>query len=231
MSNFTSNRILLALQKYMDQEGWLEKASKANPDFAIAIHSISAQDIHIKRGPVFMQGVVEGNATATGEKTYGDTTSRRTVSIDFSTEEYLFIGNNNTAPIDVCKRASKMYMGSSNAVYKQCEAETLAEKYGKKICRRNLNDLDFSMKEYRLNRYKLVETFKDYEVDYHPVYAHLKMRGGKEEDYLIGYCYRKNGQEYIDIDFNVPLTAKQKFIIWGIIAAIIVGIIALFSIF
>ncbi len=229
MAIFTSEQVFQSFSSFISDPVWSEKARKKNADFEIAVNKVRPEDITLGPGPVFVRGQVEGNSTAAGEKTYGDTTTKRTVSMDFTTPEYWFISDNNKAELSVCKAATKYYTGYSDVVHTKHEAKTIAYDYGKTVCGRSLYDLDFNMKEYRLNRYKLIETGEDTHFDFYPAYAMVRYKSGKESKVHIGYCYRLEGEDHIDLNVGVPMTAKGKLLLWGGIAAAAIALIVILS--
>ena len=216
MATIDKNKIYNGLKRHLKNE-WNEKARKKNPEYADLINSITPESIHFGSPPSFRKGYVEGSSTAKGKSSNGDTVTTRTVSISFTTEEYYFITSSNTA---LAKNALRR-LGYSSSCHTPSEAEHLATKHGKTECRHSLYDLDFSMDEYRLNRYKLIYSGDEFTLPYYPVYAYVVENGTEKEVYLGDY-YIKNESEYVDWSIDIPLTAKKKMIIGGIIAAAVI---------
>lgn len=224
MSNITKTQIVSKIKSYISTEGWLEKAKKRNPEFAAKIENVNEDSITFGNAPTFVTGYVTGNSTAVGESTYGDTTTQRTISMDFDTSEYLFISNRNSAEKSVCKAAAKIFYNGWS-LHTIAESDLLAEKYGKGVCRQSLNDLNFNMKEYRLNRYNFVATSDNFTPEFWPMFFNYKVED-KELCVPIGYCYSNGNNDSIDINISIPLTGRQKWIIFGAIAAV-VAVVAL----
>lgn len=224
MSNITKSKVITNLKSFINSNGWLEKAKKRNPLFSEKIENASEDSISFGYAPTLASGYVTGNSTASGESTYGDTTTRRTISMDFDTEEHLFISSKNLAEKHVCKAAAKTFF-SGWTLHTIAESDMIAEKRGRAVCSQSLSDLNFTMKEYRLNRYSFIPTADDLTLEFWPMYFNYKIED-KEYSIPIGYCYSKDNKDYIDINVNIPLTKKQQLIIIGAAIAII-AIVAL----
>ncbi len=220
MANVSKEKVVSALKTYIAADGWLERAKKKNPLFAEAIEHLGENDIYFGNAPTFIRGAVEGASTASGEKRFEDTHSQRTISIDFVTNERMFIADSNAADISVCRAAVKQICGHSDVIYKKCEARSIAFDYGKSKCARDLYDLDYNMKEYRLNRYKFVATGGEWSPEFFPIYTNLKDGNGKVHTLHLGYCYNVDGTDEIDIKIPIPMTSKNKLIMLGAIAAV-----------
>ena len=224
----SANECVLSRLKQYLANGWLEKAKKSNPEFATAVQEMTAQNISFGTNPVFVIGQVKGNCTASGESKYESTTTKRTISIDFTTESSVFIAKSNSASIDACKKAVKLFpeIAEQGALRNLSECKTLAEKHGKDLARNSLWDLNFSMDEYRLNRFDFVPLSKEFEAELWPIFGQV-MLNGKLKRFLMGYYYRQNGAMMTDLHIDVPLTGKQKLIVWGIVGAAALAIIIL----
>ena len=86
------------------------------------------------------------------------------------------------------------------------------------------NDLNYSLSEYRLNRYKLIED-EMFTIPMKTINAEIIVEN-KKKTVHIGNWYYKNGKEYVDIYISdIPATTKTKIIIAGIIAAVILIIL------
>ena len=85
MANINKNIIFSSLTQHVNNE-WAEKALKKNPEYAKAISAITTADLIIGDPPTIRRGYVEGNSTAVGKSSNGDTVTTRTISISFSTD-------------------------------------------------------------------------------------------------------------------------------------------------
>ena len=233
MGNSANEQVISRLKRYLNEKDWLTKAQQKNPDFAKAIEELTADKISFGKQPKLIRGYVSGNSTASGEKTYGDTTTKRTTSIDFTTDEKLFISDYNQADIATCKAAATYVIDGFKAddVIPKRDANKVAEKQGKRLCEQALRDLDFSMNECRLNRYSIHTTSDAFTVPIWPIYASINDAKGNEKDIFIGYYYTYKNENYIHLSIDVPLTGKQKLLIFGAIAGVAVAVIALLIMF
>ena len=221
MANNANYEVIDRLKRYFNEDDWLIKAKKKNLDFAEAIEGLKAEDIYYGDRPTLIRGYVWGNSTGSGESTYGDTTTKRTTSIDFNTDEYLFVADNNTATIPTCRAAARFVVdgfGSSDVVTKS-EAHSIAEKEGKRVCRQALSDLDFNMSDCRLNRFGVQYTSDPVEVPIWPIFADINKSNGKSTSIHMGYYYTYENTNYIHLDIATPMTDKAKLILFGAIAA------------
>ena len=213
------------LNKYL-KKGWLEKANKKNPEFANAVSAIKEKDLFFGVEPSACFGYVSGNATAVGSKTEGGVESTYTISLDFKSETYLFVRKNGPAPISVVKMAQNYFPELSGLkVRHKEEAQHIAETCGKKMCREELNSLNYYIiKENRLNRYRLIEE-NEFSIPVRSINAEITVNGNKQSIH-IGNWYFKNGDDYVDIYIDrIPATTKTMLIIAGVITAIILIIL------
>ena len=221
--------VINALKKYLSK-GWLEKAKKTNPEFAAAVQNMPADNVSFGPNPTIVAGYVKGGCTASGESTYESTTTKRTVSINFTTDTAVFMAKSNSASVDACKKAVKVFpeIKEYGSLRSLSECENMAEEHGRTLARNDLSDLDFSMKEYRLNRYEFVPVTNVFKVDLWQIFGWVSVNG-KIKQFSMGYWYEKDGEKVVDLDIKVPLTGRQKLIIFGVIAATLLALVILFK--
>ena len=225
MTKVDKNLIFNSLTKYIHNE-WYGKASKKNPEFANAVKEITISDVEIGDPPTLRCGYVEGSSTGVGKSQQGDTVYTRTVSVSFDTEEYFFAEKRDVTLANYALRV----FGARTECHTPSEAASLAEKCGRTHCRNDLSDLNYSMTEYRLNRYKLIYTGDEFTPDVYPVYANINHTNGKKEKISVGRCYLKDEEEYVSWNISTPMTDATKLIIGGIItAAVIVAVVLIFT--
>lgn len=217
MGSTTREIVIARLRAFIDAGG-LKKARKNNPDFAETICSLKPEDIHFGSEPHFYEGYMHRSCTAMGEKRDGDYEMKRTVSLEFNTDTYVFVGGQQD--MKLCKYASKRFL-NSESLYKSDDEYRLAEKYGKKLAGQELSDLDYWMKEYRLNRCSFVKT-DTFTLPIWPIYAQVA-----SQQIFLGYWYEENQKSYTDFKISVPLTKKQSRILFGIIGGIAIVILLL----
>ncbi|MBO5906591.1 MAG: hypothetical protein J6Q85_00360 [Clostridia bacterium] len=231
MASVEKNQVIDRLRRYLNENEWLEKARNKNPDFAQAIEGIQADSIYFGDGPILSRGYVWGNSTGSGESTYGDTTTKRTTSIDFNTDEYLIVADENAASMATCRAATRYVLDGYNTsdVITKYEARSIAEKEGKRLCRQALSDLNFGMSECRLNRYGIEYTSEPIKVPIWPIFTDIVDSNGKSTSVHLGYYYRCDNKDYIQMDISVPMTAKNKLIMFGAIAAAAIVVIVIIA--
>ena len=222
--NINKDFIIDRLKAYL-KSGWLDKAQRKNPEFANSIARITKDDLILGNEPMACFGQVDGNATAVGTQYENGGESTYTLSLNFSSDTYLFVDKKYSTLCSTVKMAQQYFPELRGVEVKyRYEAETVAEKAGKKFCRQYLNDLNYSLSEYRLNRYKLIED-EMFTIPMKTINAEIIVEN-KKKTVHIGNWYYKNGKEYVDIYISdIPATTKTKIIIAGIIAAVILIIL------
>ena len=223
----TQTRLIIErFKNYLNSEK-IAEVKKKNPEFVSALSNVTESDISFSSEPVMCFGNVFGNATAVGKKSdqYNETT--RTISLDFNSDTFLFIDKSTNTTTDLVKKAQIVFpdINGYDVKYK-CEAREIAEKTGKFFCKQSLGDLNFSLSEFRVNRYKL-ETDNDFTLPIREICAKV-LYENKPRTVRIGHWWIENDEEYIYIHLdNVPLTKKEKLIIAGICALVLLVIVIL----
>ena len=224
----TSKKFVIdQLHQYINSEK-IEAVKKKNPEFASALSNITENNIYYGNEPVLCFGTVYGNSTAVG--TQGDAYNEitRTISLDFNSNTYIFVDKNTNTTASFVRKAQHILKKYQNYEVKyMIEAEEIAKKVGKQLCKRDLNDLNFQLSEYRLNRFELVEedviTLPIREIKSEMFFEN------KKRTVTIGYIWENNGEEHVMIYFDndsIPMMKKKKLIILGLgILAIIVLIL------
>lgn len=227
MNNFMAinkDFIIERINAYLNS-GWLDKAQRKNPEYANAISEITKDKLIIGTDPVVCYGRVDGNATAVGTKYEDGGESKYTISLNFSSDTCLFVDKKYNTLVSTVKMAQRYFpeLRGIEVRYK-LEAESIAEKAGKKSCRQYLSDLNYNLSEYRLNRYNVVED-EMFTIPMKPISAEILV-GNKNKTVHIGNVYYKDNKDYVDIYLDdAPATTKTKLIIAGVIAAIILILI------
>ena len=213
-------RVIGQLKKHFESEEWQRTRTK-DSKYAEWLENLTDKDITFGDSPKFIYGKVWGNSTGVGESTYGETTTQRTISIDHLSENICFVDLMNKADKKTLQRAFKNFRLAGGKFYNQDKVYDLAEKEGKRAVKRNLEDLNFSFKSHRLNRYKMQYTSDVITCSLWPIYA-------KKDDQkkFIGFWEERDGNAKIDLDLYSPMTTKGKIITIGVIAALAI-IIAL----
>ncbi|MBR2967001.1 MAG: hypothetical protein IKC52_06020 [Clostridia bacterium] len=219
-------RALQALKNYISSEQWQKNAKKHKKIHEI-LQNATADNIVFGGKPKFVLGRVVGNATGVGESTYGDTTTRRTVSMNFTSGQKCFVDLGCTADEGTLERAYKKNFTGSK-YYHQREASEIAESVGGSEVRSHLYDLNFTPKSTRINRYHIEYTSEVYTYKLWAIYVTYQ-KGRKQKQIKIGYWDEMDCDTKIDIDVDIPLTFGEKVLATLITIAIWGGIIALAS--
>ncbi len=219
-------RALKALQNYISTEQW-KKSARKHKKIDEILQNATAENIVFGSKPRFVLGKVVGNATGVGESTYGDTTTRRTVSMNFSSGQKCFVDLGCTADEGTLERAFKKEFTGPKFRY-QREAGEIAESVGGSEVRKHLRDLNFTPQSTRVNRYHIEYTSEVYTYKLWAIYVTYQ-KGRKQKKIKIGYWDEMDGNTQIDIDVELPLTFGEKLL--SVVLTIVVwgGIIALGS--
>lgn len=226
MATDSTIKVINKLKEHIIKKEWLKKRKK-NKKLAEIIENLKPEDITFGKQPTLIKGCVYGNATGFGDKYFGDTVSRRTVNMDYNTNEMLFISDSNLADNDTCYAAVDFILTKfSSALYTKNDIKYLAEKEGKSACWGELSDLGYlmKMKDFRLNRYYIRYITDPFTVPIWPIYADIN-NGKKTKQLKIGYWYNKNNSDYIYLDVPIKIPFHTKlFIFSGIVLGIIFAI-------
>ncbi len=218
MGTSANQEAIERLHEYLDS-GWYKKAYRSNPEFAKKIANLTTEKIGFGKKPTYIQGYMEGNCTAVGEKEIGDTKYQRTISLDFTSKTYTFIDNESN--IKLSKYAHEFFKGNQK-LHKYSERASLADACGKELARQDLSDLNFGMTTCRLNRHHFIKT-ESYDLPVWPMYADLDNKA-----VFLGYWIEDGKKVITDFKISVPLTKKQIWILIAIFGAIILSIILFF---
>lgn len=215
----SSNQTVINELKEFINSGGLKKAQKSNSEFAKSIEELSPEQIYFGEKPSYIEGYCSGNCTAVGQKNDDKVESTRTISFNFETGSYTFIDNKTDTKLG--KYAHKIFRKGID-LHKPSECNLLAEEYGKKLARQELWDLNFSMKEYRLNRFSFNKE-GEYSLPVWPIYARIN-----DKSVFLGYWVDKDEKQTIDFKITAPLTKKQSLILAAVIGVAVLAIILFF---
>lgn len=140
---------------------------------------------------------IHGNATGEGTSYFQNTTTRRTVNMDFTSPEYLFVKGHEQA----AKYAMEMYYlqeGQTLNYYTESLIDDLTYMAGFKAMQQNMSDLNFSAPgPFRINRSQVIVTNGPLTFPLRPILAKVSP---KEKLITLGYVYEKEGTTYIYIE-------------------------------
>ncbi len=180
-------------------------ASKNNAGLISELKAITAQDIYLGETPSYFFAYMTCNSTGVGESSFEGAKTQRTTSLDYNTDEYLFIDGHLGAGQ---KGLSLFYLKGNETInfYSKNDIVKLAKRYGFQLHFQKFRDLNISMTNHRLNRYTVNVTKGPFSYPIRPIFA----RTAKREQLLIGYTYESNGTEYIIIEPQKEKKLKEK---------------------
>ncbi len=222
------SEILRELQKFIDSKK--ESATdKKTTNLLSILSKIDSDAISFGEEPSYFFANMECNSTAVGESRFNGTETRRTVALDYITDEYLFIdGHVPTGE----KGLSLFYLKPNQRInyYRKADIVKVAKEYGFQLHLQNFRDLNFTLYDHRLNRYKVNVTDGPIKYPIRPIFAKISE---KDDVIAIGYVYEKNGKEHIIIepeDPNVVLKGESGCAPWMLLGLVFppIWIVALF---
>ena len=212
--------VIKALKEYLNSSEWQLRKNK-NRDFTDFLSKATEKDIFFGSQPIFLCGNVVGSMTGVGESTFGDTVSQRTVRIDFTTPEYLFIASGNNADKATINEALKRFDYAAKA-YSSSNLWGLAYDYGVDVVNDDLRGLNYTPKSHTLRSYDLERTSEDFKCPLWPIFLRYTKAGGKQKNIRIGYWQGDGKDSEIDLNIAPPATGKQKLITAAIIAGVVI---------
>lgn len=179
---------------------------KQTADYYASLRGIPADGISLGSTPSFFFARLVCNSTGVGTSSFGDTETQRTVALDYTTDELLFIDGHIGAG---AKGLSLFYLKPGETVnyYDLKESHRPATAYGYKLHEQSFHDLNFQLKDHRLNRHEVKLTRGPFRLPIRPIFATLPEDGKK---ITIGYLYENDGQEHIIIEPDAPEMEKDK---------------------
>lgn len=187
--------ILLHLQQFIDSKSNTEQNKKMKRTLA-ALENISESDIIIGDEPKYFKAFIECNSTGVGESSFGGTTTRRTVALDYTTDELLIIDGHIGAGV----KGLQLFVlkaGQTVTYYRKDEIVKAAKQHGFNLHLQNFRDLNFTLTDHRLNRYNVNTTYGPVSYPIRPIMASVNDKG---DLCTIGYVYEKDGKEYVIIE-------------------------------
>ena len=203
----TKSSILQYLKQYVRKElqtgNYIDK--KAEKIFTI-IESAAEEDIILGDCPNYFCAYMECNSTGVGTSYFEGTTTQRTVALDYTTDQYLFIDGHEGAAV---KGLEIFYLKEGETInyYRKDSIRDLADMYGSDLHIQNFRDLNFLIKSHRLNRYTVKVTKGPFSYPIHPIFL---ASINKEHPTLVGYVYTIDETDYIIVDFKDVEVERKK---------------------
>ncbi len=170
------------------------------------LSALTEEDISVGEQPRYFFANMTCNSTGVGESSYEGTTSQRTVARDYVTDTYLFVDGHTGAGE---KGLSLFYLkpGQTIHYYKKSEIIKLAKEFGFQLHLQYFRDLNFTLRDHRLNRHTVNIVKGPFTYPVRPIYATLPKTGDK---FAIGYIYEMKEKEHILIEPENPKKAGGK---------------------
>lgn len=220
MIKITKSIILQYFQNYAQNHQSDECVSKNLSTLYLDILKATEKDILLGECPSCFRAYMKCNSTGVATCVYGGTETRRTVALDYVTDEYVFIDGHEGAG---AKGLGLFILKQDDApieCYTKNQMEKLAEKYGLKLHTQQFRDLNFYIKSHRLNRYNAVITEGPITFPIRPVFLSTIT---VEQPILLGYVYEMDDKEYFIVDFqdiDKPKKKKTVFSWWMLLGII-----------
>ncbi len=197
--------IIAHLQKHIETITETDEKSKKLMDY---LKDVTEEDIMIGEEVKYYNAYIECNSTGVGESSFGGTKTRKTVSLDYVTDEYLFVDGHTGAggkglSLFVLKPGETTQYFSKNDIVK------IAKRRGYELHSQNFSDLNFIMTDHRLNRHNVHITKGPKSYPIRPILATYNDKG---DICTIGYLYEKDSLEYIIIEPEEIISDEKNFL-------------------
>ncbi len=191
-----NTKVYIELRKYIDSLQISKPVDKKLQRVIIGLSSIKEDDLLPGNRPNYFFAHVECNSTAVGSSYYNGTETRRTVSRDYVTPEYLFIDGHEKT----CKKGLELFYlkkGQSITYHHKKDILKVANYFGTMLHKQDFHDLNFTLSSHRINRHEIHISEGPFSFPIRPIFAQIKKT---EEKIFIGYVYEYHGNEHIIID-------------------------------
>ena len=198
-----NKEIIAHLKEHIKTSGETDTKTKKIFD---CLKDITEEDIVIGEDVKYYRAYIECNSTGVGESSFGGTKTRKTVSLDYTTEEHLFVEGHIGAgekglSIFVLKPEETTEFYSTNDIVK------IAKKRGFELHSQKFRDLNFLLTDHRLNRYNVRITNGPKTYPLRPILARYNDKG---DVCTVGYLYEKDGVEHIIIEPSEIVDDKKN---------------------
>lgn len=177
------------------------------------IMDASEDDLLFGECPSSFRAYAVCNSTGVGTSSYEGTKTQRTVALDYTTEEYLFVDGHEGAAL----KALEIFYLKPGETTDYCHKDKLNDivtNYGLQLHIQQFRDLNFVISSHRLNRCTVKITEEPITYPIRPLY--LAMEGSKQP-VLVGYAYVKDETRYVILDLkeiNIFHNKKSCFSPW-----------------
>lgn len=184
-----------------------------------ALEKATEGDISFGDNPQYFYARLNCNSTGVGVSSFENTKTQRTVAMDYTTEEFLFIdGHEGTAVKGL--ELFHLKPGETVNYYKKSKMADVAASCGAKLHLQQFKELNFIIKDHRVNRYTASITRGPFSAPICPVFVSVM---DVDQPVFIGYVYQKDGKEYVLIELKDIRNAgkgKSVFSPWMLLSLI-----------
>lgn len=203
---FTKTEIYEKLKETIAQK--LPQEESKNPHLAAQLKNLKGEDVLIEfREAAFHAGYLRINCTAEGFRRYDDGSyMQRTMNDEVDSAEWLFCTSGANALSEDAKKLTGIdYCGKTQSQI----AKAVAENY----CRTQLQNLNMTMRECRVNSYRFIETKPEFEVyGWYIHIAYTDEKGKKCELFCGRVCMDslQNEEQHLSLWLTLPLCNAEK---------------------
>ena len=199
-----NKEIITHLQKHLETNAQTNTKTK---NLTSRLKDITEEDIILGDDVKYYNAYIECNSTGVGESSFGGTKTKRTVSLDYTTREHLFVdghigaGEKGLSLFVLNPRESSQYYSTNDIV-------KIAKRRGFELHSQKFRDLNFRLTDHRLNRYNIHITNGPITYPIKPILARYNDKG---DICTIGYLYEKDGLEHIIIEPSEMVSDEKNF--------------------
>ncbi len=181
--------------------------SKQRRNYLNMLEAVTEDDISFGDCPNYFHAYLKCNSTGVGTSSFEGSKTQRTVSMDYNTDEYLFIDGHESTAV---KGLEIFYLKPDEVVnyYSKKDMKKIANSYGIKLHHQQFSDLNITLNNHRVNRYTANITKGPFSYPIRPIFVSVF---DVEQPILVGYVYEKEEEEYIIIELEESrLKGKNK---------------------
>lgn len=185
--------IMMHLREHMETATETDAKKKKLLEY---LKDITKEDIVIGEDVKYFRAVIDCNSTGVGESSFEGTKTQRTVALDYTTQEHLYIDGH----IGAGEKGLSIFVlkpGETTLYHSKDDIVKVAKRQGYELHLQNFRDLNFRLTDHRLNRYNVRVTKGPVSYPIRPILARYNDKG---DMCTIGYLYEQDGVEYIIIE-------------------------------
>ncbi len=199
-----NKEIITHLQKHIETKAETNTKTRKLLNY---LKDITEEDIIIGEDVKYYNAYIECNSTGVGESSFEGAKTQRTVSLDYTTKEHLFVDGH----IGAGAKGLSLFVlkpGETTQYYSKNDIVKIAKRRGFELHSQKFRDLNFRLTDHRLNRYNVHITKGPKSCPIRPILARYNDKG---DMCTIGYLYEKAGLEYIIIEPAEMVSEEKDF--------------------